>query len=236
MNYGFVSEKMINLKNEDEKDRYSLQLYEHIVTSKNLDLEGKDILEIGSGRGGGASYIARYMKPKTMTGIDLCKSAVEFCKKNYHVENLKFLTGDAMSLDFKDSSFDIVINVESSHRYPYMNKFLSEVRRILRPGGILMFTDFRYKKFIKLMQSQLHVSGMKVLYEENITENILKALEVDEDRRMDLISRLCPRIMNIAAKEFAGTKGTHLYKSFKRKQREYYHHVLQKDKKNAYCN
>ena len=63
MNYGFASEGLnLNLKEEDIFNRYSINLYHHVATQVNL--ENKKILEIGSGRGGGASYISRYLNTK----------------------------------------------------------------------------------------------------------------------------------------------------------------------------
>jgi ubiquinone/menaquinone biosynthesis C-methylase UbiE len=46
-------------------------------------------------------------------------------------------------MPFPDASFDAVINVESSHCYPSMGRFLSEVHRVLRPRGSLLFADLR---------------------------------------------------------------------------------------------
>lgn len=55
MNYGFVALEPdvseLDLAEEDENDRYFLQLYNHVATA--VDLKGKQVLEVGSGRGGG---------------------------------------------------------------------------------------------------------------------------------------------------------------------------------------
>jgi ubiquinone/menaquinone biosynthesis C-methylase UbiE len=51
------------------------------------------------------------------------------------VTGLDFVHGDAESLPFSDGSFDAVINVEASHAYPRLTRFLEEVVRVLRPGG-----------------------------------------------------------------------------------------------------
>ena len=50
MNYGYFSEKLaLTLNDEDEKDRYSIQLYHHVASQ--IDLTGLQVLEVGSGRG-----------------------------------------------------------------------------------------------------------------------------------------------------------------------------------------
>jgi hypothetical protein len=62
MNYGYVpssSERTLELHPEDEINRYPLQLYHYLVSV--VHVIGSEILEVGSGRGGGANYIKRYL-------------------------------------------------------------------------------------------------------------------------------------------------------------------------------
>ena len=51
MNYGYADPKKIILKKSDEKDRYCIQLYHHVASA--VSLKGRDVLEVGCGRGGG---------------------------------------------------------------------------------------------------------------------------------------------------------------------------------------
>ena len=60
----FMKAKSAGLSPEDEPDRLFIQLYHMNV--RDTDLEGKEVLEIGSGRGGGASWISRTMNPKSL--------------------------------------------------------------------------------------------------------------------------------------------------------------------------
>ena len=72
-----------DLQPDDEAERYPIALYRHVATL--APVAGRDVLEIGSGRGGGASYVARYLKPRRMVGIDLSGKAVAFSKQaTYH--------------------------------------------------------------------------------------------------------------------------------------------------------
>ena len=111
------------LEENDEPDRYFIQLYHHVASA--VDLEDKEVLEVGSGRGGGSSYIKRYLKPRRMVGIDFSANAVAFCNDAYSVDGLSYQTGDAEHLPFEDESFDAVVNVESSHCYGSMEAFLA---------------------------------------------------------------------------------------------------------------
>ncbi len=107
MNYGYSSKSIkIELDKEDVPNRYSIQLYHHTATG--VDVKGKDILEVGCGRGGGLSYVNRYLSPKNVTGVDLNKKAIQFCNKHYKGTNNSFVQADAQKLPFADNSFDVV--------------------------------------------------------------------------------------------------------------------------------
>ncbi len=227
LNYGYANNNKLELKKEDENNRYSIQLYHHIANS--IGLEGLDILEVGCGRGGGASYMARYSAPKSVKGIDLCRKSIDFCNEHYHVKGLSFCHGNALSLPFADNSFNAAINIESSHRYSDMERFLGEVYRVLRPGGYFLFADLRDEELIESLRKQLDNCRLKVIKEETITPNVIKALVLANEKKMDLIERLVPRLLHGLAKEFAGTKETALYKSFMKGKKEYLHYVLRKD-------
>ena len=143
MNFGFSDkDQEIQIDEQNKPERYSVQLYHHLVST--AEIKNKDIVEIGCGRGGGLSYITRNFSPASAIGVDLDKEAVSFCNRHYKWDGLSFLHGDAQNLSLKNNSCDVVINVESSHRYRDMKAFLGEVSRILRPEGYFLFTDFRY--------------------------------------------------------------------------------------------
>jgi len=226
MNYGFSNFEELDLSKEDEFNRYPIQLYYYIVC--HLNIKGLDVLEVGSGRGGGAEYITRIFKPKSYKGVDLNGKAVKFCNNHYSHEGLSFSQANALNLPFQNNSFDVVINVESSHRYSNVNKFFSEVHRVLKPKGYFLFSDFRDDYLINRLHTQLSNSKMKIKKMEYITPSIINALERDHERRQLLIKRLAPLIFRSIAKEFSGIKGTRLYKSLKAGKLEYLYYVMQK--------
>ena len=143
MNYGFAQTDRdvqdLVLRPADENDRYNIQLYDRIVGG--VDLTGLDVLEVGSGRGGGSSFIARYHKPQSMLGIDYSDNAVDFSSKAHNTPGLSFRQGDAEALPCEAGSFDAILNVESSHCYGSMDRFLNEVFRVLKPGGYFLWAD-----------------------------------------------------------------------------------------------
>lgn len=229
MNYGYSNPDMpVDLDPKDEPNRYSAQLY-HLLGSA-ADLKNKDIAEIGCGRGGGLSYIAKTFSPATALGVDLDKRAAKFCNKYHKHNGLSFAQGDAQNLSFlKDNSFDAILNLESSHRYPRMDLFLKEVHRVLRPGGYFLYTDFRYDHEMEELKQQLIDSGMTIHKEVMITENVVEALEADDMRKRILVKKLAPRFIHKTALNFAGTVGSKTYNQFATHKYEYYHFVMQKN-------
>lgn len=209
MNWGFVDldsrASRLKLDPALEGERYSVQLYHHVASA--VDPKGKDVLEVGSGRGGGAAYIQRCLQPRSVTGIDFSANAVDFCQETHAVEGLTFIAGDAESLPFDDHSFDVVINVESSHTYGSMETFLGEVTRVLRPNGYFLFADVRPKESIHTLRCQLQDSGLHILNERDISQNVLKALKTDSGRKYTLIKAKVRQIIAKSIKNFAGMRG-----------------------------
>jgi len=217
MNYGYQGDELVDLHDADQQERYPIQLYHHVASA--TELQDRDVLEIGCGRGGGLSYLHRYMKPRSATGVDLNADAVAFCRSSY--PGISFMTMDAQRLDFPDASFDAVVNVESSHRYPDFAAFVAEVHRVLRPGGHFLFTDFRYAGLVEAMVDQIAASGFRTIRFEVINKEVTTALREDAERRVALIRRYLPRGLHGTALEFAGNPGTRLYRSFELQRRVY---------------
>jgi SAM-dependent methyltransferase len=217
MNYGYAPPATAvdpppQLRPSDERDRLCIQLYLHAID--HADLRGKDVLEVGSGRGGGASYISRYLQPRAMTGMDFSPAAVELCHRHRRGPGLAFVCGDALSMPFPASTFDAVVNIESSHCYESMDTFLAEVCRVLRPGGRFFFADLRSLDGVATLQEQFNACGLTVEKQTDITTNVLTALRLDNARKLRLIHTLIPRVVRRPFRTFAGIEGTRNYARF----------------------
>ena len=227
MNFGYTdADKILPLDDADETNRYCIQLYQHLADL--ADLHNKDIVEIGSGRGGGLAFIAKNNSPNSLLGIDLSKSAIAFSNKHHKSGNLSFQRGDAQKLPLRNNSYDVVLNVESSHRYPEMDRFLSEVVRILKKGGHFLFTDFRYDHEWAELHELFKLYSLKILFELDITQNVVNALEMDDQRRRNLVKELAPRYMQNAMLNFSGAVGSETYNYFCDRKYVYKSYVFQK--------
>jgi ubiquinone/menaquinone biosynthesis C-methylase UbiE len=206
MNFGYTAyhkgKDPIHLEPDDEMHRYPLQLYHHVA--KSIDWKNMDALEVSSGRGGGANFIMRHFKPKSYTGVDFSTRAIEFCRNHYKLNGLNFQHGNAEALSFPDNSFDVVVNVEASLYYPNIMKFFQHVTRILRQDGYFLYTDLRYEEKVAIWHAQLKNMGLKLIKEEEITQNVLKAMELDRERRMHLVDKYVPAILRKQFYHFAG--------------------------------
>jgi ubiquinone/menaquinone biosynthesis C-methylase UbiE len=230
MNYGFDYNNKSNeppLGDEDEEYRYCIQLYHHTV--EKLAVQDKTVLEVGSGRGGGTSYIARYLNPKKITGIDYSKNAIKLCNRIHNEHNLEFVEGDASDLPMEDDSQDVVINVESSHCYPSIPQFLSEVKRVLKPGGLFAWTDVCPTEAVNDYEEAFNTCGMKTIDYYQITDNVLRALDADKinEVKNEIISKSTPFYLKGIIKDFSGMKDTAIYNTLKNGRTQYSFRILQ---------
>mgnify|MGYP003320205109 FL=1 len=216
MNYGYTPSNgtHLELKKEDESNRLFIQLYDY--TASQIPIRGKHILEIGSGRGGGASFVAQYHNPSHMTGLDYSATAVKL-SINLHKEvtNLQFVKGDAESLPFDDKSFDAVINVESSHCYGDMAVFVKEAARVLKPSGYLSWVDLRGEDMVSDTESAFNIPELNCIYEETITPQVLQALDDIHERKIELIDLHVPKFLQPAFRDFSGVRNSKIYNAFK---------------------
>ena len=231
MNYGYSElspdAPRLELSATDEENRYSIQLYHHVAGA--IDLHGLDALEVGCGRGGGSSYLLRYFNPRSIIGIDITDNAIDFCNRHYSIEGLSFMRGDAESLQFASNSVDVIVNVESSICYPNVERFYDEVVRVLKPNGFFLYADLRQKDEIDIWRGQLKMSGLELLKEENITPNVLQALEQDDVRKQKLIDQYVPKFLHKPFNEFAGMKGSEFfYGSLKNGDKRYLSFIFRK--------
>ncbi|NUM55530.1 MAG: class I SAM-dependent methyltransferase [Candidatus Hydrogenedentes bacterium] len=230
MNYGWIDPETrapsMPLDSEDEPDRHALQLYHRVVSG--VDLRDKDVLEVGCGRGGGAAYIAKYLGPRLVHGMDFCPSSVAFCSAYWKRPCLTFSVGSAERLKQSDGSFDAIVNVESSHCYVNMRGFVSHSFRVLRPGGHMLFADFRHAGLIDALREDLLRPGFEMIEEECLNPGVMLALDADDERKRAFIeARVHKRRMQMF-EMFAAVKGSPLYCAFESGDAHYVRFVLRK--------
>ncbi|MDZ4860886.1 MAG: class I SAM-dependent methyltransferase, partial [Candidatus Hydrogenedentes bacterium] len=229
-NYGWIDpasrEPIMPLDASEETDRQSLQLYHRVADA--VALRGKDVLEIGCGRGGGAAYIAKYLGPRTMHGVDLCPSSITFCAEEWQLPGLSFSQGAAEGLKLADQSFDAVVNIESSHCYIRMASFVRHVWRVLRPGGYFLFADFRPTAQIESLREELLAPGFEMIEEEDLNPGMLLALDAEDARKRAFIETKISERRRAMFEMFAAVKDSPMYRAFASGEARYVRYVLRK--------
>lgn len=115
--------------------RYALEPYiERFAAFKQA--AGKSVLEIGVGLGADHQRFAE--AGAKLTGIDLTERAITHARRRLALFGCTsdLSTGDAESLQFADASFDIVYSWGVIHHSPDTRQAVTEIHRVLRPGGI----------------------------------------------------------------------------------------------------
>jgi SAM-dependent methyltransferase len=221
LNYAFETDPPVSLwlDPEDEPSRFCIQLYHHVATQ--VDLRGKAVLEVSCGHGGGASWITRTFQPASYIGLDLNPAGIEFCQRRHQVRGLQFRQGDAQKLPFPDQSLDVVINVEASHCYPDFPGFLAEVARVLKPGGHLLYADFRFDHQFEEWERAIASAPLTVVQTRDIREEVLRGMELNAARNEALVSRCLPKLLQPAGRDFAGVPGAMVYEDLKAREMSY---------------
>jgi ubiquinone/menaquinone biosynthesis C-methylase UbiE len=97
---------------------------------------GQDVLDLASGEGYGSAILAQVAR--SVIGVEIDPAAVQHARKAYVLDTLRYETGDARSIPLPDESVDRVVSFKTIERFYEQDVFVSEVRRVLRPGGIFI--------------------------------------------------------------------------------------------------
>jgi len=149
---GFMDKTKTSIKNywdwrstsfghDADKSAAIADQWETIVHQVVKGAPGKRALDIGTGTGQFAVYLAR--GGFDVTGIDISAAMIAEARRYAADQRLQidFITGDAESLDFADRTFDVVVSRNLLWTLPRPHQALMEWRRVLKPGGRLMLSD-----------------------------------------------------------------------------------------------
>ena len=140
------------------------------------DLRGRKVLDVGCGRGGTVALLTQLFEAEAV-GVDLSPEAIAFCQQTHGDARASFNVGDAENLPVKDHCFDAVTNIESSHTYPNLRAFFCEVRRVLRPGGLFLYTDLLPVQRWAEVRVLLAGLQFKLSDDRDITDNVLASCD-----------------------------------------------------------
>jgi len=108
---------------------------------------GWQYLDVGCGVGTAAQKVAA-TKDWTVFGIDIDPKQIEAAKSGAARPNLQYKVMDATKMEFADGAFDVVASRMATHHIPDWRRALSEMVRVLRPGGYLIYSDFVFPSWL----------------------------------------------------------------------------------------
>ncbi len=128
-------------------------------------LQPKTILDVATGTADVAIMASAILNPDKITGIDISEGMLDAGRKKLQKLNLtakiELLKGDSEAINFNDNSFDAVTVAFGVRNFENLEKGLSEIKRVLKPGGKLVVLEF----------SKPTMPGVKALY--NLYMNII---------------------------------------------------------------
>jgi GT2 family glycosyltransferase/SAM-dependent methyltransferase len=119
---------------------------------------GKRVLDIASGEGYGSALLAGVASE--VIGVDVAAEAVRHAAENYSADNLTFLRGDARRIPLAAGSIDVVVSFETLEHLGEYQEFLREIKRVLRPDGLLVMSTPDHEFFASLPPNPFHVQEL----------------------------------------------------------------------------
>jgi len=175
----------------------------------NTNITGKSVLDIGCGCGGAAFHLIKKHGAKSVEGIDpeplVIETAKQLALKNSLSETAIFKCVQPGPLQYNDETFDVVFSKEVFLHIPDKLALLKDVHRILKPGGIIIVSDWMRmddKTPSKQMKDYIAAEGLDMImcslnkYEELLKKNNFIDIEI-KDRNEWYLQKAKKELENI---------------------------------------
>jgi erythromycin 3''-O-methyltransferase len=103
--------------------------------------EGGDLLDVGNGLAVQDVEIALARQPRSLTALNITLSQLRAGAESLAAAGARGVNGDACRMPFAARRFDGVLSIEAAFHFPSRRAFFDEAFRVLRPGGVLTFSD-----------------------------------------------------------------------------------------------
>lgn len=107
--------------------------------------DGMSVLDVGCGFGGVVASLNDRFQDLKLTGLNIDPRQIARAQREVTprgTNSIQFVVGDACALALPDASFDVVLAVECIFHFPSRVRFMREARRVLKPGGVLMISEY----------------------------------------------------------------------------------------------
>jgi ubiquinone/menaquinone biosynthesis C-methylase UbiE len=127
-------------------------------------LDGKQVLEIGCGRGGFACWFAANYPKADLIAADFSPSAVRQGQSfavEHGLKGIQWRVEDIQAISFPSSTFDIAISCETVEHLLDPSLAVAELARVLKPGGTLVLTTPNYANLMGLYRGYMRLTGRR---------------------------------------------------------------------------
>jgi O-antigen biosynthesis protein len=122
----------------DQKGDIELEHVHRYLCAAEL-CDGKDVLDIACGEGYGSVLLAR--RAASVVGVDIAPEAIEHAAREHAGSNVEYRVGSAAQVPVGDASVDVVVSFETIEHHDQHDAMIAEIRRVLRPGGVLIISS-----------------------------------------------------------------------------------------------
>jgi SAM-dependent methyltransferase len=112
----------------------------------------RDWLDVGCGTGALSGAILDQAQPRSLAGVDASAGFVEHVRARLGSERARFETGDAQSLKLAAASVDVTVSGLVLNFVPQPERAVAEMRRVVRPGGVVGTYVWDYAERMELMR------------------------------------------------------------------------------------
>ena len=163
--------------------RYEAELMERLGER----VEGQRVLEIGCGRGVGTEIIFERFGAREVDAFDLDPDMIAQAQRRlsaYSSDRLRLFVGDAAAINAEDASYDAVFDFGIVHHVPDWQQAISEISRVVRPGGRFFFEEVTRQALDRWFYRMFldHPTTNRFTAEEFVTELERQAISVGSNQ------------------------------------------------------
>jgi len=161
----FLDKKLVRQSFDTAADHYDdVAILQREVGLRIIDrlelvkLTPQTILDVGAGTGYMSRSLSKFYKKASIVSLDIAPRMLQIARsKNSWVNKIKgthsYICGDAEYLPIGDSSIDLIFSNLTIQWCGELDNVFTEFRRVLKPGGLLMFSTFGPDTLKELRQS-----------------------------------------------------------------------------------
>lgn len=131
----------------------------------------KDVLDIACGEGYGSAILAE--TARSVVGVDLATEAVKHAAIRYRRDKVGFKQGSCAQIPLNDDSIDLVVSFETIEHHDEHRRMLAEIKRVLRPDGVLIISSPDKKEY-SILPNYRNPFHVRELFKEEF-EDLIRA-------------------------------------------------------------